>query len=50
MIKDDKKRISVTVPKELHKKLLEDAEYDGRSISNYVLKILKEYYNIQSEE
>lgn len=50
MIKEENTRISVTVPKELHEKLLEEAEYEDRSVSNLVLKIIKDYYKIKTED
>ncbi|MGL5149084.1 MAG: ribbon-helix-helix domain-containing protein [Clostridium sp.] len=44
-IKDDNTRISVTIPKELYKDLLELAEYEDRSVSNLIFTIVKDYMN-----
>lgn len=49
MIKNDNTRISVTVSKKLYEKLLKEAEYEDRSVSNLVLKIIKEHYKIKDE-
>ena len=38
------KRIQVTIPKKIFNQLKFDAEYEGRSISNLVAKIIKDYY------
>lgn len=50
MIKNENTRISVTLPRELHEKLLNEAEYEGRSVSNLVLKIIKSYYKFNSDD
>ncbi|RXI70528.1 ribbon-helix-helix domain-containing protein [Clostridium tetani] len=43
MISKKNTRIKVTVSKKLNAKLKEIAEYEGRSVSNLVLHIIKEY-------
>ena len=50
LIKKYNTRISVVIPKEIHKKLLEEAAYEDRSISNLVLKIIKEHYRIRTDD
>lgn len=50
MIKKENKRINVTVPKTIYDKLSEDADYEDRSVSNLVLKIIKKHYKIKNEE
>lgn len=50
MIKNENKRFSVTVPKELYEKLSKDAEYEDRSVSNLAARILKQYYNMKLED
>lgn len=49
MIKKENTRITVTVPKEIHARLIEEAEYEDRSVSNLVLQIIKEHYNIKND-
>ena len=43
-VSKDNKRIQVTIPKKIFNQLKFDAEYEGRSISNLVAKIIKDYY------
>lgn len=50
MIKKENTRITVTVPKNIHKMLIEESEYECRSVSNLVLKIIKEHYNIKNDD
>lgn len=50
MIKKENTRITSVIPKEVYKELVAEAEYEDRSISNMVAKILKERYNIKTEE
>lgn len=50
LVSEDNVRISVTVPKELHNLLLKDADYEDRSVSNLVLKIIKEHYRLKTDE
>lgn len=50
MIKDENIRVSAIISKEVQKKLLEQAGYEDRSLSNLIFKILKEYYKIKDEE
>lgn len=50
MISEDNRRICSIVSKEVFKKLEKQADFEDRSISNLVFKILKEYYGIKTEE
>lgn len=50
MIKNENTRISAIVSKDVRKKLIEQASYEDRTVSNLVFKILKEYYKIKDEE
>ncbi len=43
MIKDTNKRMIVTIDKRTYKKLEELAASDNRSVSNYVVTIIKEH-------
>jgi len=50
LVKDDNTRITITIPKTLHKILKKEAGYEDRSVGNIVARILKHHYNIKSEE
>ena len=50
MINDDNIRITITIPKAIHKLLKSDASYEDRSVSNLVARILKVYYNLGVEK
>lgn len=50
MVNGENTRISVTTPKAIYKLLQKEADYDDRSISNLVLKIIKEHYGIKNED
>lgn len=50
LIKDENIRITITIPKKLHKKLLKESEYEDRSISNLVCRILKKYYKFKIDD
>jgi hypothetical protein len=50
MIKDDNKRISVTITKAVHEKLKKDAEYEDRSVGNMAAKIINDYYKVKTDE
>lgn len=50
MIKDENTRITAVIPKTLHKKLLDEAGYEDRSVSNLVCKILKEHYKMKTDD
>lgn len=50
MIKDENTRISAVVSKDVQSKLIEQACYEDRTVSNLVFKILKEYYKIKDED
>lgn len=46
MIDEEKNiRITVTIPKEIHEKMLKQAGYEDRSISNLACTIIKLYYS-----
>lgn len=50
MIKNENTRITFTLPKKIYKRLEKEADYEDRSVSNLVLKIIKEHYKIKDEE
>jgi hypothetical protein len=50
MIKDENKRVITTIPKEIYKKLVKEAEYEDRTISKMVAKIIKEHYKIKDDD
>lgn len=50
MIKDDNIRITITLPKKLHKLIQGDAEYEDRSMSNVIVRILKKHYKFKIED
>lgn len=43
MISDNNTRVMVTMPKELKEKLSVIAEADGRTLSNLIVQIIKNY-------
>ncbi len=43
MISDNNTRVMVTIPKELRDKLVLVADNEGRSLSNLIVQILKNY-------
>lgn len=50
MINDDNIRITITIPKKLHRLLKKQANFEDRSVSNLVARILKQYYNLKVDE
>ena len=50
MVNEDNIRITITIPKTLHELLKDDADYEDRSISNLASRILKQYYNLSTDE
>lgn len=48
-IKDENIRIQVVISRKVHAKLKDQAEYDGRSISNMAAKIINDYYKYDEE-
>jgi uncharacterized protein (DUF1778 family) len=50
LIKKENIRVTITIPRELHKLIKDDAEYEDRSVSNYILRILKDRYKIKNED
>lgn len=50
MIKKENTRIYVTISKKIHKKLKDEAEYEGRSISNMAATIIKNYYESKDND
>ncbi|MCD3234279.1 hypothetical protein IRP63_16100 [Clostridium phage CWou-2020a] len=44
MIKDKNKKFSVILPKEFYEMLVEEAEYEDRSISKMAAQIIKKHY------
>jgi len=50
VIKKENIRIASIIPRVVYKKLVEEAEYEDRSISNMVCKILKERYKIRDSD
>ena len=50
MIKKENIKISSIIPRKVYKKLIEEAAYEDRSISNMVCKILKERYKIRDSD
>lgn len=50
VIKKENTRINVVIPKKIHKMLMKEADYEDRSVSNLVLKIIKEHYKIKEDE
>lgn len=47
MIKKENIKISSIIPRTVYKKLVKEARYEDRSVSNMVCKILKERYKIR---
>ncbi|APM39447.1 hypothetical protein BS101_12175 [Clostridium kluyveri] len=50
MIKKENIRIAAIIPRKVYKKLIKEAEYEDRSLSNMVCKILKERYNYKDDK
>ncbi|RXI57268.1 hypothetical protein DP122_00360 [Clostridium tetani] len=50
MIKKENTRIYVTISKKLHSKLKNEAEYEGRSVSNMAATIIKKYYKEKEKD
>lgn len=50
MIKKENTRVQITIPKKVHKMLQDEAEYEDRSVSNLVLKIIKKHYKIKDKD
>jgi predicted CopG family antitoxin len=50
LIKDDNKRICVTLSKEVYKRLLKQANYEDRSLSNMASQIIKKYYGLNTDD
>lgn len=42
---DKKPRLTITLDKDLYEKITAQAEYEDRSLSNMINKIVREYYN-----
>lgn len=51
VIKNDNIRITITIPKKLYDLIKSDAEYEDRTMSNFIARILKKHYkmNIKDE-
>jgi len=50
MIKSDKVKVTAVISKAIMRKLKKQANYEDRSVSNMVNKILREYYGIKNED
>jgi len=49
LVKEDNTRITITIPKTLHRLLKKDANFEDRSVGNLAARILKQYYNLDEE-
>lgn len=49
MIRDENTRVTIIMPKKLYKLIKNDAEYEDRSMSNLIVKILKHHYKFESD-
>jgi hypothetical protein len=50
MIKKENTMIASVIPKKVYEMLVKEAEYEDRSISNMVCKIIKDHYKVKDEE
>lgn len=50
MIKKDNKRVLSVLPKKVYDKLVKEAEYEERSISKMIAKIIKDHYRIKDDD
>ena len=50
LIKENNRKITIVVPKELHEIIKADADYEDRSMSKTILRILKKHYNFEIED
>lgn len=50
LIKEDNVRIPVTMPRKLYDTIKADSEYEDRSMSNIILRILKKHYKFKMDD
>ena len=50
MISKKNIKVSAIIPKEVYKKISEEAAYEDRTLSNMIAKILKDHYNIKEND
>lgn len=50
MIKKENVKISTVIPKKVYDMLLNEADYEDRSVSGMIRKIIKDHYNIRDDE
>jgi hypothetical protein len=50
MIRKENTTVTSVIPKKVYELLAKEAEYEDRSISNMVCKIIKDHYRIKDNE
>jgi hypothetical protein len=50
MISKKNTKVTTIIPKKVYAKLVEEAEFEDRSVSSMIAKILKEHYKIKDED
>lgn len=50
MIKKENTMVTSVIPKKIYEMLAKEAEYEDRSISNMICKIIKDHYKIKDKE
>lgn len=50
MIKKENTTVTSVIPKKVYKLLAKEADYEDRSISNMICKIIKDHYKINDNE
>ncbi|AND83526.1 hypothetical protein CTDIVETGP_1410 [Clostridium tyrobutyricum DIVETGP] len=50
MIKKENIMIASIIPKKVYAMLVKEAEYEDRSVSGMIRKIIKDHYNIRDDE
>lgn len=50
MISKKNIKVSTIIPKEVYKKISEEAAYEDRTVSNMIAKILKSHYDIKESD
>ncbi|MBN7576041.1 hypothetical protein C1H57_12370 [Clostridium sp. 2-1] len=50
MISKKNTKVTTIIPKKVYEKLIEEAAYEDRTVSNMIAKILKDHYKIKDND
>lgn len=50
MISKKNTKVTTIIPKKVYEKLVEEAAYEDRTVSNMIAKILKDHYKIKDDD